>query len=97
MRIKFREAGVFVDAGGGVGTAASTEGELAVLEMTEELVPFLLGGHPVFLGRAQRAASGDERAVPIDDFRGIDGLVSHGGVDIAVAGDELSDVRGHAG
>lgn len=90
------QAGVFVDAGSGVGTAASAEGEFAVLEMTEELVPLLLGGHPVFLGRAQRTPSGDERAVPIDDFLGIDGLVSHGGVDVAVAGDELGDVRGHA-
>lgn len=71
------QAGVFVDAGSGVGTAASAEGEFAVLEMTEELVPLLLGGHPVFLGRAQRTPSGDERAVPIDDFLEIrDNLVA---------------------
>jgi hypothetical protein len=34
--------------------------------------------------------------VPVDDLIGVDGLVAHGGVDVAVAGDELSDVRWHA-
>jgi hypothetical protein len=33
--------------------------------------------------------------VPGDDFLGIDGLISHGGVDVAVAGDQLGDVRRH--
>jgi hypothetical protein len=34
--------------------------------------------------------------VAVDHFLGVDGLVSHGGVDVAVAGDELGDVRWHA-
>ena len=36
------------------------------------------------------------RAVSVDDFGGVDGLVAHGGVDVAVAGDELGDVWRHA-
>jgi hypothetical protein len=34
--------------------------------------------------------------VAVDHFLGVDGLISHGGVDVAVAGDELGDVRWHA-
>ena len=32
----------------------------------------------------------------VDDFLGVDGLVAHGDVDVAVPGDELGDVRRHA-
>ena len=90
------QAGVFVDARGGVGAAAGAQGELAAFEVAEEFLPFLLGRHPVFLAGAQRSAAGDERAVPVDHLVGVDGLVAHGGVDVAVSGDELGDVRGHA-
>jgi hypothetical protein len=31
-----------------VGAAAGAEGEFAVFEVAEELLPFLLGRHPVF-------------------------------------------------
>ena len=67
-----------------------------MFEVAEELVPFLVGRGAVFLAGAQRAAAGDERPVPVDDLVGVDGLVAHGGVDVAVPGDELGDVRGHA-
>ncbi len=32
--------------------------------------------------------AGDERAVAGDDFLGVDGLVAHGDVDVAVPGDQ---------
>lgn len=37
------DAGVSVDAGGAVGAVAGTEGDLALTEVLDELVPFLLG------------------------------------------------------
>ena len=90
------QAGVLVDAGGGVGATAGAEGDLAMLEVAEKLLPFCVGRGPVFLGRAQRPAAGNECAVAVDGFLGIDGLVTHRGVDVAVAGDELGDVRWHS-
>ena len=92
-----QRTGVLVDARGGVGAAAGAESEFGgVGVVAEEFLPLLLGRNPVLLAGAQRAAAGDERAVPVDDFLGVDGFVAHGGVDVAVAGDELGDVRGHA-
>ncbi len=86
---------MLVDAWGVVGAAAVAEGDLAALEMAEELGPFLVAGGPV-LGRwAQRPAAGDECPVPVDDFFGVDRLVAHGGADVAVAGYQLGDVRRH--
>ena len=81
------QAAVFVDAGGVVGAAAVADGDLAALEVADELGPFGVGGGAVFLAGAQRAAAGDVGAVAVDHFFGVDGLVSHGGVDVAVAGD----------
>ena len=75
---------MFVDAGGVVGAAAVADGDLAVFEVADELGPFGVGGGAVFLGRAQRAAAGDEGAVAVDGFLGIDGLVAHGCVDVLV-------------
>src|SRR6266516_6023518 len=66
------QAGVLVDARGVVGAAAVAEGDLAAFEMAKELVPFLIGGGPVFLSRAQGATAGDERPVAIDDLFGVD-------------------------
>jgi hypothetical protein len=40
----FSEAGVLVDAAGGVGASAVAEGEFAVLEVAEELFPFGVAG-----------------------------------------------------
>jgi hypothetical protein len=41
------------------------------------------------------AVAGDERPVAVDDLFGVDGLVSHCGVDVAVPGRQLGDVRRH--
>jgi hypothetical protein len=41
--------------------------------VAEEFFPFLAGGGAVFVGRAQRAPTGDERLVMGDDFLGISG------------------------
>ena len=44
------QAAVFVDAGGVVGAAAVADGDLAALEVADELGPFGVGGGAVFLG-----------------------------------------------
>ena len=90
-----RRPGVLVDAGGVVGAAAVAQGDLAPLEVAEELVPFLVGGDPVFGSGQQGPAAGDERPVAADDFLGVDGLVAHGDVDVPVPGGQLRDVRRH--
>jgi len=89
------DAAVLVDAAGPVGTAAVAERDPPALEMAEEFLPFGIGGGAVFLAGPQRPAAGDECPVPVDDFLGVDGLVSHRGVDVAVPGHELGDVRRH--
>src|SRR6202165_3485028 len=91
------QTAVFMDAGGVVGAAAVADGDLAVFEVPDELGPFLVGRGAVFLGGAQCAAAGDVCAVAVDHLFGVDRLVSHGGVDVAVAGDELGDVWWAAG
>src|SRR5664279_2217664 len=40
-------------------------------------------------------SAGYERAVAGDHLFGVDGFIPHGGIDVAVPGDELSDVRWH--
>src|ERR1019366_1477906 len=72
------------------------QGDLAVLEVADELLPLLLGGGPVFIAGSEGASSGDERAMAVDGFLGIDSFVAHGRVDVTVPGDELSDVGWHA-
>jgi hypothetical protein len=64
------KAGMFVDAGGGVGAPAGAQRDLAVLEVAEEFLLFLGGGGAVFLGGAQGAPAGDEGAVAVDGFVG---------------------------
>ena len=76
--------------------AAGADGDLAAFEVAEEFVPFLVGGCAVFLAGSSRAAAGDERPVGLDGFVGVDGLVAHGGVDVAVPADDLRDVRRQA-
>ena len=93
---EFREAAVLVDARGAEGPAAGAGGDLAAFEVAEELAPFLVGGDAVFLGGAQGAAAGEEGQVGLDGLVGVDGLVAQGDVDVAVAGDDLGDVRGQA-
>jgi hypothetical protein len=65
------------------------------LEVAEEFLPLLFGGGAVLLSGAQGAAAGDERPVVVDDLLWVNGLIAHRGVDIAVAGHELGDVRRH--
>jgi len=43
---------VLVDAGGVVGAAAVADGDLALLEVADELGPFFVGGGAVFLAGA---------------------------------------------
>jgi len=74
-------------------TSAGANGDLSALEVPQELLPFLVGGLPVFLGRSEFASAGDEGQVRGDRFVGVDGLVSHGDADIAVPGDDLGDMR----
>ena len=86
---------MLVDAAGSPGPAAVPERELAALEVAEELGPFLIGGCAVLLGGPHRPPPRDERAVAVDGLLGVDGLVAHGDVDVAVPGDQLGDVRRH--
>jgi hypothetical protein len=89
------DAAVLGDAAGPVGAAAVAERDPAALEMAEELLPpGVRGVRYSWLG-AKGPAAGDECPVAVDDFLGVDGLVSHPGVDVAVAGHELGDVRRH--
>ena len=83
-------------AGGGECPAAGSNRELAGFEVAEELLPFVVGGGAVFLAGALCAASGEVGEVGLDGLVGVDGLVAHGDVDVAVAGDDLGDVRGEA-
>jgi hypothetical protein len=64
-----QRAGVLVDARGVIGTAAVAEGDLAALEVAEELGPLLICRGPVFPGGAQCPAAGDEGPVAVDDRR----------------------------
>lgn len=84
-----------MDAAGAIGACAVAEGDAAPLKMAEELVPFVVGRAPVFFAGTQGAAASNERAVPVDGFLWIDGLVSHRGVDVLVPQQDLSDVRRH--
>jgi hypothetical protein len=67
-----RQRYVLVNARRGVGAAAVAEFYPAPLEVGGEFFPFLVGGGAVFLGRAQAAAPGDERTVPVDYFLRVD-------------------------
>jgi hypothetical protein len=65
---------VFVDAAGAVGAAAVAEGEATAVEVSEEFVPFRVGGPPVFLTESKAAAAGDEGPVPVDGFLWVEGF-----------------------
>jgi hypothetical protein len=58
---------------GAAGSTAVADSDLAALEAAEELLPLLLGGAAVFLAGPRVPVAGDERAVPVDGFLGIDG------------------------
>src|SRR6516225_9507543 len=89
------QTAVLVNTAGRIRPAAGSQGDAAAFEVAEEFLPYLVSGQPVFFGRPQAAAAGDERAVAVDDFLGVDGLVAHGGVDAGVSHEELADVRWH--
>src|SRR4029077_8667544 len=65
------DAGVLVGAGGGECPAAGAGGDLAVLEVAEELLPFGVGGGAVFLAGAQGAAAGEVGEVGLDGLAGV--------------------------
>ena len=90
------DAGVLMDARGGERPPAGADRDFALLEVTEEFLPFLVGGGSVFVAGPQGTSSGEEGEVGLDGFFGVDGLVAHGDVDVAVTGDDLGDVRRQA-
>src|SRR5260370_36012666 len=86
---------MFVYAWSVVGASGGAQRQLPACEMPKEFVPFFVGRSAVFLAGPLGAAPGDERSVAVDDFLGVDGLVSHRGVDISMADPQLSDVGWH--
>nr|WP_020500878.1 hypothetical protein [Sciscionella marina] len=86
---------MLVDAARPIGSTAVADGDASPFEVAEELFPFLVRGGPVFLAGAGGATACEEGTVAPDDFFGIDRLVAHGGVDVAVADHELRDVGRH--
>lgn len=82
---------MFVLAAGAVGASAATEFELASSEVVEELVPFVIGGLAIFLGRPGGSATGEERSVVINDVLIIDSNVGLG----RSQGLMTEDLRGH--
>jgi len=87
---------MFMNAAGPVGSPAVAQRDPAAFEVAGEILPFLVAGNPVFLAGTGSAAAGDECPMRVNDFFGIDRLVSHGRVDVAVPGQELGNVRRHA-
>ena len=90
------DTSMFMDAGRSERAPAGADGDLAALEVAEEFLPFGVGGGPVFVGGPQGAAAGEEGQMGLDRLVGVDGLVAEGDVDVAVAGDDLRDVRWQA-
>jgi hypothetical protein len=87
---------MLVDAWGGVGAAAEAGGDLATLPVAEEFLPFGVGGDAVLLAWAQGPSAAEEGQVSLDGLLGIDGLVAQGDVDVAMACDDLGDMRWQA-
>src|SRR4051794_10826845 len=88
---------MFVLAGCGVGPSADPELDLALLEVSEELVPFLVGDIPVFLAGPQASTTGDERPVVFDHVAVVDGDVTLSGVEALMAEELGGDVNGQTG
>ncbi|MEJ3745372.1 hypothetical protein WEI85_19020 [Actinomycetes bacterium KLBMP 9797] len=63
-------AAVFVNTAGAICAAAVAEGEPAAFKVAEKLVPFRVGGVPVFLAGTQAAAAGDKGPMPVDGYLG---------------------------
>ena len=62
----------------------------------EEFFPLGVAGDAVLLRWAQRSPPGYERPVPADGLFGVDGLIAHGGVHVAMPDDQRGDVRRQA-
>jgi hypothetical protein len=77
--------------------AAGPQGDLAQLEVREELVPFGGGEITVLFAGPLGAAAGDERPVMGDHVFGVDRGVAHGGVQQGVPADFRGDVRRQPG
>src|SRR5207244_12296930 len=78
------------------GSSAGAYGDLASFEVAEDLLPFLIGRNPVFIGRAHRAASGEKGQMGLDRLLWIDGLVADRDVDVLVTRDDLGNMRRQA-
>src|SRR5712691_59949 len=91
------DTGVFMRTWRSVVTAADPEGDLAQLEVGQELVPFGNGELPVFFAGPFGPAAGDERPVVGDHVLGVDRGVPHRGVKNGVAADLRGDVRWQPG
>jgi hypothetical protein len=63
-----------MNAGRSERAAAGADGDLAALEVAEELLPFLVGRDAVFVGGPHGAAAGEERQVGLDGLVGVDSL-----------------------
>ena len=77
-------AGVLVGAAGGVCAAAVAECDAAALEVAEELLPFGVGRGAILFAGPELRSAGGERPLAADGFLGVDGLVTHCGVDVVV-------------
>src|SRR2546421_2477473 len=64
--------------------------------MPGEFFPLGVAGDAVLLRWAQRPPPGYERSVPVDGLFGVDGLIAHGGVHVAMPDDQRGDVRRQA-
>src|SRR5262249_18710542 len=91
------QAAVLVDARGSERAPADAGGDLSVLEVAEELLPFGVAGDSVFLGGPQGPPAGQEREVSLDCLIGVDRLIAESHVYVLVAGDDLGDLRRQAG
>jgi hypothetical protein len=87
---------MLVNTWGSERSPACSGSDLSPLEMTEEFLPFLVGGGAVFIGRPQRPPASQERQVGLDRLFGIDGLVRDRDVDVPMTGDNLGDMRRQA-
>src|SRR5260370_10289378 len=80
-----------------VVTAGDSEGDLAQLEVGQELGPFGSGELTVFVAGPFGPAAGDKRPVVGDHVLGVDRRIPHRGIENGVAADLRSDVRWQPG
>src|SRR6266852_3198668 len=85
-----------MNAGSSKGASTCSRSDFSQLEVAEEFFPFLVGGDAIFLARAQASAASEKGEVGLDGLVRVDGLVAHGDVDVAVACNDLGDMRWQA-